>query len=290
VGDGRGQAYSGGTLVYIRCSSGMGDGEHMGVILKSPQHVAKLRDAGKLVAETYEVLREWIVPGVSTADLDRIAEEYITRHRANPVYKGYNALPADKARPARKAFPASICVAVNEVICHGIPSTRERLQDGDIIGIDIGLILNGWVGDSCATFAVGNVDVHSHDLLQVTEECLRRGIAECYPGKHLGDIGAAIQGYAEGLGYAVVSDYVGHGVGRMLHEGPNVPHLGEWGSGLEIRKGMVFTIEPMINLGAAGTRLQLNGWTVVTADGSRSAQFEHQIAITGDGPQVLTQL
>jgi len=262
----------------------------MGVILKSPQHIARLRDAGKLVAETYEVLRERIVPGVSTAELDRVAEEFITRHGAKPVYKGYNALPTDKDRPARRAFPASICVAVNDVICHGIPSMRERLQDGDIIGIDIGVILNGWVGDSCATFVVGNVDARARGLLAATEESLRLGIAECYPGKHLGDIGAAIQGHAEGLGYAVVADYVGHGVGRMLHEGPNVPHLGERGTGEEIRKGMVFTIEPMLNLGGAGTRLQANGWTVVTADGSRSAQFEHQIAITDDGPRVLTQL
>jgi methionyl aminopeptidase len=262
----------------------------VGVILKSPQHIARIRDAGKLVAETYEVLREHVVPGVSTGELDRIAEEFITRHGATPVYKGYNSLPASRHRPARAAFPATICVAINEVICHGIPSMRQRLKEGDIIGIDIGAVYNGWVGDACVTFPVGRIDGQSQRLLQVTRRALELGIAQCQPGKHMGDIGAAIQRYAVGEGFSVVYEYVGHGVGRLLHEEPNVPHVGMPGEGMELKPGMVFTIEPMINLGVAETRLQPDGWTVTTADGKRSAQFEHELAITEHGPEVLTQL
>ncbi|HWE63064.1 MAG TPA: type I methionyl aminopeptidase [Chloroflexota bacterium] len=262
----------------------------MGVIVKSPQHIARLRDSGRLVAETYEVLREHVVPGVTTADLDRIAEEYITRHGAKPVYKGYNSLPASRNRPARPAFPASICVAINEVICHGIPSRIERLKEGDIIGIDIGVVYNGWVGDACVTFPVGRIDAQSRRLLEVTRRSLALSIEQCYPGNQLGDIGAAIQTYAESQGFSVVYEYVGHGVGRLLHEEPNVPHVGKPGTGLELKVGMVFTIEPMINAGAAETRLLPDGWTITTADGKRSAQFEHQIAITENGPEILTRL
>lgn len=262
----------------------------MGVILRSPAHIAKMRDAGRLVAETYEVLREQIVPGVSTGELDRHAAEYIERHGAKAIYKGYNALPASRSRPARPAFPATICVAINEVICHGIPSMSQRLQEGDIIGIDIGVIYNGWVGDACVTFPVGRVDRQSYRLLQTARRSLELAIEESVPGGHLGDIGAAIQGYAEGQGFSVVYEYVGHGVGRMLHEEPNVQHIGTRGEGIELRPGMVFTIEPMINAGVAETRLLADGWTVVTADGARSAQFEHQIAITEHGPEVLTSL
>jgi methionyl aminopeptidase len=269
----------------------LGEGRQIvGVILKSPQHIAKIRDAGRLVAETYEVLREHIVPGVTTGDLDRIAEEYIIQHGAKPVYKGYNALPASRYRPARRAFPATICVAINEVICHGIPSPRQHLKEGDIIGIDIGVVCDGWVGDACVTFPVGRVDAQSRRLLDVAQRALDLGIAQCYPGKHMGDIGAAIQWYAEGQGFSVVYEYVGHGVGRLLHEEPNVPHVGTAGEGIEIRPGMVFTIEPMINGGKAETRLQPDGWTVTTADGKRSAQFEHEIAITDHGPEILTKV
>jgi methionyl aminopeptidase len=262
----------------------------VGVILKSPQHIAGLRDAGRLVAETYEVLREHIVPGISTAELDRRAEEFLVKHGGIPVYKGYNALPASRNRPARPAFPASICVAVNDVICHGIPSEQQRLQEGDIIGIDIGVIYKGWVGDSCVTFPVGHVDGQTRRLLDTTQRCLDLGIEQCRPGKHLGDIGAAIQRYAERQGFSVVYEYVGHGVGRMLHEEPNVLHVGKPHTGLELKAGMVFTIEPMINAGKAETRLMSDGWTVRTADGKRSAQFEHAIAITEHGPEVLTAL
>lgn len=275
------------------CEKGIGPTEGLeivGVILKSPRHIAKIRDAGRLVAETYEVLREHVAPGVSTADLDRIAEEYIERHGAKPIYKGYNALPASRLRPTRAAFPASICVAINEVICHGIPSPRQRLREGDIIGIDIGVVYNGWVGDACVTFPVGRVDAQSQRLLDTTRRALELAIEQAYPGRHMGDIGAAIQTYAQRQGFSVVYEYVGHGVGRLLHEEPNVPHVGKPGEGLELKSGMVFTIEPMVNAGTAATRLQPDGWTVTTADGKRSAQFEHEIAITEHGPAVLTQL
>ena len=262
----------------------------MAVILKSPQHIAKLRESGQLVAETYELLREHVVPGVTTGELDRIVDEFITRRGAKAVYKGYRPANWNRGKPVRHAFPASICVAINDVICHGIPSPQQHLKEGDIIGIDIGVIYNGWVGDACVTFAVGEIDPRSQQLLEVAKRSLALAIEQARPGNHLGDIGAAIQTYAERLGYGVVKDYVGHGVGRTLHEEPNVPHAAEAGTGLEIKPGMVFTIEPMINLGTAKTRTLADGWTVCTADGSRSAQFEHQLAITEDGPEILTML
>jgi methionyl aminopeptidase len=260
------------------------------ILLKSSDQIEKLRAAGRIVAETYEVLRPYIVPGVSTAELDRVAEEFIRGKGALPIYKGYGGFPAQRGQPGRKAFPATICVAVNDVICHGIPSAREVLREGDIIGVDIGVLYRGWVGDSCVTYAVGQVDDDSQRLLAAAHHALDLGIAQAQPGKRLGDIGAAIQGYAEGEGYGVVREYVGHGVGRGLHEEPNVLHHGKPGTGVELRPGMVFTIEPMLNMGVAETRLAPDQWTVRTADGKRSAQFEHTLAITADGPELLTTL
>jgi methionyl aminopeptidase len=262
----------------------------MGVILKSERQITGLRKAGQLVAETYAELRPHVMPGVSTAELDRIADAFIRERGAVPVYKGYNGLP-ERGRTARKmAFPATICVAINEVICHGIPSDADRLRDGDIIGIDIGVILDGWVGDACVTFAVGTIDQQSRRLLDTTEECLQLGIEQARPGNKLGDIGAAIQRHAESRGFAVVHEYVGHGVGRMLHEEPNVLHRGTPGTGLELKPGMVFTIEPMLNVGVAETKTLADGWTVCTKDGRRSAQFEHTVAITEAGADILTLL
>lgn len=254
----------------------------MAVVLKSPHQIALMREAGRVVAQTFEVLRPHIVPGVTTGELDQIAEEFIRSKGAIPVYKGY------KPRFARSPFPATICSSVNDVICHGIPSSKERLRDGDIIGIDIGVILNGWVGDACMTFAVGKLNDESQQLVDVAEESLRRGIEQAQPGKRLGDIGAAIQQYAESKGFSVVREYTGHGVGKSLHEDPTVLHYGTPGTGLVLRPGMIFTIEPMINAGAAATRVLRDGWTVKTADGSRSAQFEHALAITENGPELLT--
>jgi methionyl aminopeptidase len=262
----------------------------VGVIIKSERQIAGLRKAGRLVAETYEVLSEHVAPGVTTGELDRIAETYIRGRGAIPIYKGYNGLPERGGASRNAAFPASICVAVNDVVCHGIPNHKVRLQDGDIVGIDIGVILDGWVGDACVTYAVGVVDVQSRKLLQTTERCLELGIDQARAGKHLGDIGAAIQRHAEEQGFSVVHEYVGHGVGRMLHEEPNVSHRGTPGAGIELRPGMVFTIEPMLNVGVAETMKLRDGWTVCTLDGKRSAQFEHTVAITSNGPDILTVL
>ncbi len=259
----------------------------MAVLIKTREQIAQLRAAGRLVAQTYEALRPHVVPGVTTGELDRLAEEFIRKHGAFPIYKGYGALPPHGGQPGRKPFPATICVAVNEVICHGIPG-RQELHEGDIVGIDIGVNYRGWIGDSCVTFPVGAIDATSQKLLAVTQRCLELGIEQAYPGKRLGDIGAAIQTYAEDNGFSVVREYTGHGVGRTLHEEPFVLHHGDRGTGMALRPGMVFTIEPMVNVGRYETRLLPDGWTVLTADGSRSAQFEHTLAITEDGPELLT--
>lgn len=260
----------------------------MAVILKTARQIAGLRDAGQLVAQTYQMLEPYVVDGVTTAELDRLVEDYIKARGATPVYKGYNALPVRGQKERPQAFPATICVALNEVICHGFPSPRVKLREGDIIGIDIGVYYNGWVGDACVTYAVGRVDARSRQLLEVTKRCLDLGIEQARPGKHLGDIGAAIQTHAEAMGFSVVANYVGHGVGRMLHEEPNVLHVGKPGEGLLLQPGMVFTIEPMINIGGTETETLRDGWTVRTKDGSRSAQFEHTVAITENGAEILT--
>lgn len=260
----------------------------MAITLKSQSQLGKLRAAGRLVAETYDVLRDNIVPGVSTLELDRMAEEFVRSRGAAPIYKGYGEMRGRNGRLVRPAFPATICVAVNDVICHGIPSAKEVLRDGDIIGIDIGVLLDGWVGDSCVTFAVGTVDAKTKLLLDSAKHSMELGIAAAQADAHLGDIGAAIQSYAEGQGYAVVREWTGHGVGRSLHEEPTVLHHGRRGTGPRLKPGMVFTVEPMINQGNQQTRLMDDGWTVRTADGSLSAQFEHTIAVTENGAEVLT--
>jgi methionyl aminopeptidase len=262
----------------------------MAVLIKSRDQIARLREAGRLVAETYDVLRSHVVPGVTTGELDHIAEQFIRSRGAFPIYKGYGALPARSGQPGRPPFPATICVAVNDVICHGIPNARQQLEAGDIIGIDIGVNYKGWIGDACVTFPVGAIDAQSQRLLDTTQRCLELGIAQAQAGKRLGDIGAAIQTYAEAQGFSVVREYVGHGVGRTLHEEPFVEHHGTPGTGLLLRPGMVFTIEPMINSGRPETRLLPDRWTVRTADGSRSAQFEHTLAITESGSELLTVL
>lgn len=261
----------------------------MPVTLKSRQQIAKLREAGRLVAETFALLHEHVVPGATTAELDRIAEEFIRSRGALPIYKGYGEMRGRGGRVVRPAFPATLCTSVNDVICHGIPNNK-RLKEGDIVGIDVGVLLDGWVGDSCYTYAVGTVDAQTQRLLDVARQCLDAGIAEARPGKHLGDIGAAIQEHAEAQGFSVVREYTGHGVGRKLHDEPTVLHYGTRGTGMRLKPGMVFTIEPMINAGAPDTRLMDDQWTVRTADGSLSAQFEHTIAITDDGPEILTLL
>jgi methionyl aminopeptidase len=258
----------------------------MPIELKTREQIALMREAGRIVAEVYEVLRPHVVPGVTTLDLDRIAEEYIRKRGAIPVYKGYMPDGGRGIPP----FPGTICASVNEVICHGIPSSKVRLQEGDIIGVDIGVKFKGWCGDSCVTYAVGKIDPVSQRLLEVTQRSLELAIEEARAGNHLGDIGFAIQRHVEANGFSVVKEYTGHGLGRNLHEAPTVLHHGQRGKGLKIRAGMVFTIEPMVNAGRAETKIMADHWGVRTADGSRSAQFEHSLAITENGPEILTLL
>ena len=260
----------------------------MAATLKSRQEIGLLRQAGRIVAETYETLRPYVVPGKSTAELDRIAEDFIRGSGAIPAYKGYGARPAKPNQPAIPAFPATICVAINEVICHGIPSAKIYLKEGDIIGIDVGVIYKGWVGDACMTFAVGKIDSESQRLMNVAERCTELGIEQARAGNRMGDIGAAIQTYAEAHGFSTVRELVGHGVGRSIHEDPLVPHFGKPGTGLRLRPGMVFSVEPMINAGKPGIQFLADRWTVRTADGSRSAQFEHTLAVTDGAPELLT--
>src|SRR5579859_2450869 len=262
----------------------------MAIQLKSRYEIAELREAGRIVAETYEALRPYIVPGTSTAELDRIAEDYIRSKDAIPMYKGYGARPAQHGRPATPPFPATICVAINEVICHGIPSRKHILRAGDIIGVDIGVRYKGWIGDACRTFPVGEIDAESQRLLDVAYHCLELGIEQARPNHHLGDIGAAIQTYAESQGFSTVRDLTGHGVGHDLWEEPPVFHFGKPGTGVKIQPGMVFTIEPMINAGKPDIRMLADRWTICTADGKRSAQFEHTMAITDGAPELLTVL
>lgn len=262
----------------------------MAILIKTREQIDRLRAAGRIVAETYEELRPLIKPGVTTAELDERAEAFIRKQGALPIYKGYGAMAARRGEPGRIPFPATICVATNDVICHGFPSATEVLKDGDIIGVDIGVIYRGWVGDSCVTFGVGTIDATSQKLIDTTRECLDLGIAQARAGNHLGDIGAVIQRHAEAAGFGVVREYTGHGVGRNLHEEPYVFHHGKPGTGVELRPGMVFTIEPMINAGGYATRLMPDHWVVRTADGSRSAQFEHTLAITDGDAELLTVL
>ena len=249
----------------------------MAIQLRSRRQIAKMREAGQLVAQTFEHLRPQVRPGVTMRELDRIAEEFIRKHGATPAYKGY------------RGFPATICVAPNNVICHGIPD-NTALREGDIVGIDIGAKLDGWFGDSCVTYPVGQVSPEVEQLLKVAEESMWRGIRAAKTNARMGDIGAAIQSYAESYGYSVVREWSGHGVGERLHEDPSVPHYGRAGTGMRLRPGFIFTIEPMINAGSYETVLdKRDGWTVRTADGSLSAQFEHTVVITEDGlPEILT--
>nr|BBH88220.1 methionine aminopeptidase [Thermosporothrix sp. COM3] len=260
----------------------------MAVMLKSRSEIAKLREAGRLVAETFEVLRPYVKPGVSTAELDQIAEDYIRSKGATPIYKGYGARPARDGHPGTPPFPGTICASVNEVVCHGIPSKKAILKDGDIIGVDIGVLYNGWVGDSCTTYPVGTISEEAQRLLDVAKRCMELGIEQARPNNRLGDIGAAIQSYAESHGYTTVHELTGHGVGRSLHEDPLVPHYGRPGTGLRIRQGMVFTVEPMINQGVAAVRMLADRWTICTADGKLSAQYEHTLAVTDGAPELLT--
>ena len=245
------------------------------IIAKSRKEIEKMRAAGQLVGKVLQELRRMVQPGISTRDVDHAAEQMIRDAGALPTFKGYHG------------FPYSICASVNEQVVHGFPSAY-KLNDGDIFSIDVGVTLGGFVGDTATTVPVGEVSAACLKLISVTEECLARAIEQCSPGKHLGDIGWAVQEHAEDHGYSVVREYVGHGIGRRMHEDPQIPNYGKPGKGPKIRTGYVFAVEPMVNLGTHQTKVLADGWTVVTLDGLPSAHAEHTIAITENGPEVLT--
>lgn len=249
----------------------------MPITLRNSAQIAKMRESGRLVAQAHAMLKPYVVPGATLLELDRMVEEFLMAHRATPSFKGY------------KGFPASICASINDVICHGIPD-NTALKNGDLIAIDIGAYLDGWHGDSCVTYPVGTIDDESHRLMIVTEEAMWRGIHAARAGNRLGDIGHAIQTHVEAQGFSVVREYTGHGIGQAMHEEPTVLHYGTPNIGLKLRAGIVLTVEPMVNAGKAATKVLRDGWTVKTVDGSRSAQFEHQIAITEGDPEILTVL
>ncbi len=252
--------------------------------LKNGRALSKMRDAGRMVAECFQLLEENIKPGANIYELDQKVEKYIADNGAEPLYKGYQGSGAN-----HPPFPGVICASVNHEICHGLPNERI-LNEGDIIGVDIGLKLNGYCGDACYTFPVGEIAPATQRLLDVTKECLRLGIEAAQPGGYLNDIGKAIQDYADTQGVTVVHEWGGHGIGRSLHESPSVSHIRQPDRGIKLRPGMTFTIEPMINAGTHQWILLKDGWTVVTADGKLSAQYEHTLAITKNGPEIMTTL
>lgn len=255
-----------------------------GVILRGPREIDLLRKANQLVAESFDILGGAIKPGVRLSELDRLVASHIEKNGAKPLYLGYKGTP-----PKQPPFPGVICASINDEICHGFPNNRV-LQNGDIIGIDIGLRLNGFCGDSCVTFPVGKISEKARQLLKVSEEALHISIKEALVRHRLTNIGAVIQAYAEEHGYSVVEEWGGHGVGRTLHEQPSVSHTGPGNRGPRMKPGMVFTIEPMINAGKKECEIQKDGWTVKTKDGSLSAQFEHTIVVTPNGPEILSKL
>lgn len=249
--------------------------------LRSPSEIEAMRRAGDLVARAFALLRPRVRAGTRLDELDRIVADLLSSEGAGAPYRGY------RPSPSVPPFPGTICASVNEQVVHGIPGSR-KLREGDIVGIDIGATLGGWVGDACYTYAVGNVSPGARELLAVTRECLDAAVAEVAPGKRLGDVGSAIQEIAEANGYGVVRELGGHGVGRRLHEDPHVNHYGRRGHGMRLKEGMTFTIEPMLNQGTPGIDLLRDGWTVVTGDGKLSAQYEHTVAVTADGYEILT--
>lgn len=244
--------------------------------LKNREQINKMRRAGRIVAEVLEIMKEMVKPGITTEELDRAAEEYILRCGAIPAFKGYNG------------FPATLCTSVNEEVVHGIPGLRV-LQNGDIISIDCGAFYDGYYGDSAITLPVGSIDNKKKSLLAVCEESLRLGIAQAIKGNRLYDISYAIQSYVEKNGMAVVRDYVGHGIGRKMHEEPQLPNFGKPGRGPRLELGMALAIEPMVNLGTYQVEILEDNWTVVTKDRRASAHFEHTVVITENGPEILTR-
>lgn len=250
------------------------------ITLKTKDETAKMREAGVIVAEILASCRAAVKPGVTTGELDRIASDILKRRGAKSNFLNYGV-------PVLPPFPGVICTSVNEQVVHGIPGKR-KLKDGDILSIDAGAIVDGWHADAAVTVPVGMVSPEAQKLIAVTEESLRRGIAAAEVGQRLGDVGAAVQKWVESQGFAIVRNYVGHGIGRAMHEDPQVPNYGAAERGLQIKEGLCIAIEPMVNIGGAATRTLDDHWTVVTADGSLSAHFEHSLWCTAKGPVVLT--
>jgi len=251
------------------------------ISLKSSREIEVMRAANLIVAEVLAQLREHVRPGVTTAELDRIAEELTRQRSAVPAFKGYEV--------NGRVFPKNVCISINEEIVHGIPSQKRVLQEGDIVGIDFGVRYQGLYGDAAITVAVGQTDPKSQRLMQATHEALWAGIEQVRVGHRLGDVSAAIQECAERDGFSVVREFVGHGIGKRLHEEPQVPNFGTRDRGVRLREGMVLALEPMVNAGGADVTIKEDGWTAVTRDGSRSAHFEHSVAVTETGPYVLSQ-
>ena len=251
--------------------------EERRITIHGPDDFERMRRAGQLAAETLDFITPRVQAGVTTEELDAACHDYILAHNAIPAPLNY------------KGFPKSICTSVNHTVCHGIPNGRKRLADGDIVNIDVTVILDGWHGDTSRMFFIGRPGVKARRLVAVTYEAMMRGIEAVRPGATLGDVGAAIQAHAEANRFSVVRDFCGHGLGRVFHTAPSVLHYGRPGTGVELREGMFFTIEPMINAGKADVKILDDGWTAVTRDKSLSAQFEHSIGVTADGHEVFTR-
>jgi len=245
------------------------------IILKSKEEIEHLRESNQIVASILSELKGIVEPGITTMELDEFAEKRIKEKGGIPAFNGY------------RNFPANLCVSINEQIVHGIPGSR-RLKEGDIVSLDLGIILNGFYGDAAITIPVGRIDKEAERLLDITEKALYKGIEQARLGGRLFDISHAIQSWVEGHGFSIVKDFVGHGVGRDLHEEPQIPNFGQPGRGVQLKKGMVIALEPMVNAGTWRVKVKPDGWTAVTLDGSLSAHFEHTIAITEDGPDILT--
>jgi methionyl aminopeptidase len=252
------------------------------IVLKRPEEIEIMRAANVIVAEVLAALKEAVRPGVTTAELDRIAEEMTRKRGAVPAFKGYEV--------AGKVYPASLCVSINDEVVHGIPSGARVLREGDIVGLDYGVCYRGYYGDSAITVPVGAIAPEVESLVRATREALEAGIEAVRPGHRIGDVSAAIQTLAEGRRFSVVRDFVGHGIGTRLHEEPQVPNFGQPDRGIRLREGMVLAIEPMLNAGGPEVEVKEDGWTAVTSDGSLSAHFEHSVAVTEHGPYVLSVL
>ncbi|OZB99095.1 type I methionyl aminopeptidase [Paenibacillus sp. XY044] len=245
------------------------------IILKTKDQIKYMKEAGEILAACHREIRKMIAPGITTIEIDRFAEQFIRKHGATPEQKGYNG------------FPYATCTSLNDVICHGFPG-KTALKDGDIITVDMVVNLKGWLADSAWSYPVGNISEQAQRLLDVTHDSLYKGIEKAVIGNRIGDISHEIQVYAEGEGFSVVRDFIGHGIGEEMHEAPQVPHYGPANVGPRLKEGMVITIEPMLNTGTYRSKMDSDGWTARTLDGGLSAQYEHTIAITANGPEILT--